>query len=83
NKLYSKNSKATNKRIANMDTGEALIQSYLMGSYGALKYNQLKSSGVGTGLSAVNGMLSEFGNRLLLGIPGTVEYLSNRSARKN
>lgn len=83
NKLYSKQSKAANKRVAKMSTGEALLQSYLMGSYGALKYNEAKGRGASTGKAVVEGVLNNFGNNLLSGIPGALQYLDNRSARKN
>jgi hypothetical protein len=83
NKLYSQQSKAANKRVAQMSTGEALLQSYLMGSYGALKYNEAKGRGTSTGKAVVEGVLKNWGNNLLGGVPGALQYLDNRSARKN
>lgn len=82
NRLYSKQSKATNKRVAEMSTGKALAESYLLGSYGALKYNDARGKGAGRGSAAVRGILMETGNRLLADIPATAEYLDNRFARK-
>lgn len=82
NRLYSKQSKAANKRVATMDTGEAVLQSYLMGSYGALKYNEAKGRGQTTGKAALEGILYNFGNNLTYGTLSTAKYLDNRFARK-
>lgn len=67
NKKYPGNSKALNKRLAKTSTGKALAQSFLLGSYGALKYNEYKSKGWSTGKSAVNAVLRNYGNNLTLG----------------
>lgn len=82
NRLYSKNSKETNRRIARMSSKQALGQSYLMGSYGALKYNQNRARGKGKVSSFMKGRIADTVNNGLYGVPGTVEYLRNRRARK-
>lgn len=82
NYLYSKQNKKANAEIATMSTGKALVQSYLLGSYGALKYNEAKASGASAGKAALEGVLYNMGNHLLFDIPSIVDYLDNRSARK-
>lgn len=81
-RLYSMNSKDTNKRITSMTTGQAIARSMLMGSYGSLKYEQAKSRGASTGQAYVETLLKSYVNTFLGGIPGTLEYLDNRRARK-
>lgn len=82
NRLYSKQSKAANKRVTDMSTTDAVVQSFLMGSYGALKFNEAKSRGASTGRAAVEGVLFNFGNTQLGGLPSAYKYLDNRFARK-
>lgn len=82
-KLYSKQSKEANKMINEMSMGKALLQSYLLGSYGALKYNEAKARGSSKGSAAVQGIMHTIGNRLFVGIPSTIDYLDNRSARES
>ena len=82
NALYSKQSKEANKRVVNMSTSEALVQSFLMGSYGALKYNEAKSRGQTTGKAAVEGVLYNAGNQAVGGLLSAGKYLDNRFARK-
>lgn len=81
NKLYSKNSKEANSRIAKMNMGETLAKTYLLGSYGAMKYEQAKARGDSTGKAVVTSILKNWGNNLTFGAPGALEYLDNRSAR--
>lgn len=82
NKLYSKNSKDMNARIAKMDMGEAVIKSFLMGSYGAMKYEKAKAEGSKTAVAAAKGALKNAGNVYTFGVPGLAEYIKNRKARK-
>lgn len=82
NKLYSKQSKEANERVVNMSTSEAIVQSMLIGSYGALKYNEAKSRGVSTGKAAVEGILYNAGNNATSGLLSMGKYLDNRFARK-
>lgn len=84
NRLYSKQSKEANKRVANMSMGKALTQSFLMGSYGALKYNEARANKyAGRGKAAVEGVLYNAGNVYLGGLLSTYKYLDNRFARKH
>ena len=55
NKIYPGHSKALNKKIATMSTGKALAQAYLMGSYGAMEYNKLRTKGVDRASAYING----------------------------
>lgn len=81
-RLYSMNSKDANKQIASMTTGQAIARSMLKGSYGSLKYEQAKARGVSTGQAYAETLLKSHINFFLGGIPGTLEYLDNRRARK-
>lgn len=81
-KLYSKQSSAANKRIAEMSTGKAIAQAALMGSYGALKYNEARAEGVSRGKAAVNAVLQNAANTYTGGILSAAKYLENRAARK-
>lgn len=82
NKLYSKQDSKTNKTVANMSTGKALAQSFLLGSYGSLKYNEAKSRGESTGKAAAEGILHNWANNMTMGALSAGKYLENRSARK-
>ena len=82
NRLYSKQSKEANKRVANMSTGKAVAESFLLGSYGALKYNEAKARGQSTGKAAVEGILYNWGNNMTYGVLSTGNYIDNRLARK-
>lgn len=75
NKLYSKNSKE-------MNMGEAVLKSLLMGSYGTMKYEKARSEGSGVASSAGKAVLKNAGNTYALGVPSLVEYMKNRRARK-
>lgn len=81
NRLYSKQSRETNKAIANMSTSSALLESSLLGSFGALAYHECKSRGVSTGKSMVAGALAQMGDAMFSTIPSTLVYLDNVSAR--
>lgn len=82
NRLYSKQSKEANKRVVNMSMGKAMTESFLMGSYGALKYSEAKARGQSTGKAAVEGILYNSANMATGGILSTGKYLENRAARK-
>lgn len=56
--------KKTFDRVKNQSTGKTIAQSMLMGSYGALKYNQARAQDVNRGMSAVSGFLYAIGNGL-------------------
>lgn len=82
NRLYSLNSKEVNSRVARMSSRKAIGQSSLMGSYGALQYNRLRSKGHGRVSASLIGGYANRANNALLGIPSTKEYLRNRKARQ-
>ena len=83
NRLYSLNSKGTNRRVAEMSMGEAFSQSYLMSSYGALAYNKAKAAGISTGKAAVHGFLTGMGNQMFAYLPSAYEGHLNRISRKD
>lgn len=83
NRLYSLNSKEANRRVARMSSRKALGQATLMGSYGALKYNESRGRGQGRALSYVRGHNAGYMNSALAGVPAANEYLRNRAARPN
>lgn len=82
NKLYSKQDSKANARVNNMSTGKALAQSFLMGSYGALKYNEARARGETRGKSVVEAILYNAGNNATGGLMSAGKYLQNRRARK-
>ena len=82
NKLYSKQNKSVNKKIANMSMGKALGQSMLMGSYGSLKYQEARTKGKSKGKAVVSGMLNNAADKATMGTLSTSKYLNNRMARK-
>lgn len=82
NKLYSKQDRKANDRINSMSTGKALTQSMLMGSYGALKYNEARARGETRGKAAVEAILYNSANQSMGGLLSAGKYLQNRRARK-
>lgn len=79
NRLYRDGSSARNKRIANASLGKSLVQTFLMGSYGAKKYNQYRSEGQSKSSSAVKGIAANAANHLTL---GTLKRRDKRIAKK-
>lgn len=82
NRLYSKQNKKANSAIANMSTGKAILQTSLLGSYGALKYNEARARGKSKGKAAVEGILYNYGNTTTFGVLSAGKYIENRRARK-
>lgn len=82
NRLYSRQDKKANKAIANMSTGKALTQSLLLGSYGALKYNEARGKGYSKGKAAIAGIFANTANNSTGGLLSAAKYLDNREARK-
>lgn len=72
-KHESRSSKETVKRVENASVGKLAIQSALMGTYGALKYNQARSKGESRGRAALKGTLYNIGNMNTAGWLGVVE----------
>lgn len=71
-RLFRDGDTARNHRIANMNLGKALLQSFLMGSYGAKKYNTYRSKDQGRLKSGVKGWLWGAGNAIGYRIPTSV-----------
>ena len=82
NRLYSKQDSKANKMITDMSTGEAILRSSLMGSYGALKYTEAKARGQTTGKAVFEGLIHTWGDVSLGGLLNITQYMDNRLARK-
>lgn len=81
NKLYPKNSKALNKKIASDSMAKSLTKSYLMGSYGAAKYDRDRTEGRGRFVSGITGKAYDVANKYLLNIPTNAEQIGQYRAR--
>jgi hypothetical protein len=77
NRLYSLNGKRLNAKVNSLSLGQAVAESYLLGSYGSLKYHQARERDYSAGKAIVTSLLKTSLNGMALGIPGAVEYLSN------
>ena len=58
---------------AKESTGKSVAKSLLLGTYGALRYNEARSKGAVRGKALVDGILAGGFNRLTLGVGGIVE----------
>ena len=63
----------TYDRVKNQSTLKLVGKSYLLGTYGTLKYEQAKSANKTTGRSLVNAVAHETANRFTGGIVSVVE----------
>ena len=59
--------KGATKRIQSMSTGKAVGQSLLMGSYGALKYNEARAKGTKRGQAFAQAFVHQWANNLTFG----------------
>lgn len=66
-KYYNKTTKKTRTRVEQMSVGKSMVQSMLMGSYGALSYNAARARGVSRGKAAVQGITNNLANNLSFG----------------
>ena len=57
-------------RINKMSSGKLAAQTLLLGSYGALKYNQGRAEGMSRGKAAVAATMSSWANNMTLGMLG-------------
>ena len=53
--------------------GKSVVKSYLMGTYGTVRYNEARAKGESRGRAAVNGVLHMIGNLFTGGLLGIVE----------
>ena len=67
-------------RLNNQSVGKTLVQSVVIGSYGALKYNQARAKNVGRAQSLINGVLNQIGN---MATGGLISVVSPRTSDKN
>lgn len=65
--------KASYNYSAKESVGKSLAKSYLMGTYGALKYNEARSKGRDRGEAVVQGLVYGIGNGLTGGVMSIVE----------
>ena len=63
----------TYNRVKNTSTAKLIGESLVLGTYGALKYNQARASGMKRGWSIVSGLLSKTVDVATLGIWGLAE----------
>lgn len=82
NRLYSKNSKELDEKIANESMGKTLAKSYLMGSYGAAKYNKARAQGDGRLVSGAKALVKGTANQMTFNIPENYEQYKNWRSRK-
>lgn len=82
NRLYSRNSREANRRVARMSSGKAYLLSKTLGSHGALKYTESRAKGHGRLRSAAVGTARQIADNATLGVGSGVEYIRNRRARK-
>ena len=75
-KMNRYTTKQTQKQVQNLGDAEAIAQSYLLGSYGALVYNSLKAKGKSTGEAAVKASVNSWANSMSFG------YLSRHRSLK-
>ena len=80
NRLFKDGDKGRNERIAKAKAGKTFAQWFLMGSYGAKKYNEFRSQGKGRLESGVRGLGWNFANNVAGQLPTTV---SNARFAKN
>lgn len=62
--------------------GKALVKSHLMGTYGALKYDQARVRGLSRGKAFVNGLASGTLNYATDGLLGVIEPRVNKAVSK-
>ena len=72
NKHKRRSGKAVD-RVSKQSWGKSIAQSLCFGTYGALKYNQMRAKGYNRGKSAVAGVLGNLGNAATSGIASIVE----------
>lgn len=73
----------TYNRVKNTRTAKLVGESLVLGTYGALKYNQARVNGSSRGLSILNGLLYGTGNSLTGGLASIVEPRMTADERRN
>lgn len=74
-------SKKAYEYTTRQSTGKLVIKSLLMGTYGALKYDQVRSKHTSRGKAAAAGALGYIANDATMGIAGIVEPRINRKKK--
>lgn len=74
---------AAYNRVKNTSTGKAIVQSSLMSTYGALKYNEARGKGASRGKALVKGIIYGNVNRATAGLLSVVEPRLDKKKIKN
>nr|DAW19377.1 MAG TPA: hypothetical protein [Caudoviricetes sp.] len=75
--VYS-NAKAR-KRVERQSMGKTLAQAFVMGDFGAMKYNEARAAGINRGRSFVNGMAGDVANQMLFSLPNQLGGVAKAS----
>jgi hypothetical protein len=79
---YGSTTKSAAKRMTQMSTGKALGQAMLMGSYGAMRYNELRAGGQSRGKAAAQAIMDNAINQYTYGALGRSRAIEDRAKRK-
>ena len=74
---------AAYNRVQKASAGKLLAQSLIMGTHGALKYNESRAKGSSRGKAAVTGLLYKAGNLSTAGLLSVVEPRIDKKKLKN
>ena len=81
--LYKKGyDKETVKRVSKMSTGEAVAQTLILGSYGALKYNQSMAKKKSFAESAAKGVVAAYLNMNTFGLVSAIDGAASKHRLK-
>lgn len=81
-RLYSTHSHKANTATQTASTGKTLLKTAMMGSWGSMNYNDMRSAGYSKIGSYFLAALSNSGNYMMVGIPSLISYKNDRAARK-
>lgn len=73
------NNAKARKRVERQSMGKTLAQTWLMGDFGAMKYNEARAAGVSQGRSLVNGLAGSLANTMLFQLPNQVAGIAKAS----
>lgn len=76
--IYGKQSHDLNRKIQTQSHGKTLAKTLLLGSYGALHYDEAKARGVSTGKAVAAGLIATYANAATLGYMGMADSVIRR-----
>lgn len=82
-KHVNRTSRKTYERVKNTSTAKLLGESMVLGTYGALKYNEARADGVSRGRSVLNGLLYGTVNNATGGLASIVEPRMKEDRKRN